>query len=258
MLRSQMRRKACEHSWRSGRLAGAIELEAKCPPSFGTFVLIFAVLAFTRQTHASFRPRTRSVTSIIASRFGLGTIPTRSDGMRALAIHGRSKARIALEPRRSSVKTPTVRLLPLAFVFLLSTSLPAEPPQTVAEKSDYKATSRHADVMDFCQQLAKESKLVRLGELGTSNEGRKLPLVIVADPPVSNAEEAKKSGKLVVFALANIHAGEVDGKEALLMLARDIATAKRAGAGSPEPAPALITGVDLVFADVSKLAGDEI
>ena len=59
--------------------------------------------------------------------------------------------------------------------------------------------------------------------MGTSGEGRKLPLVILADPPVSSAAEAKKSGKLIVYAEANIHAGEVDGKEALLMLARDIA-----------------------------------
>src|SRR5205814_3738041 len=32
----------------------------------------------------------------------------------------------------------------------------------------------------------------------------------------------RKSSKLVVLAVANIHAGEVDGKEALLMLARDL------------------------------------
>src|SRR5581483_9543406 len=50
--------------------------------------------------------------------------------------------------------------------------------------------------------------------------------VIIADPPIATPEEAAKSKKLVVFAMGNIHAGEVDGKEALLMLARDLATAK--------------------------------
>src|SRR5438093_5734968 len=79
---------------------------------------------------------------------------------------------------RSSVKTPTARFFCVAFALFFSSIVNAEPPRTVAEKSDYKATSRHADVMDFCQQLAKESKLVRLGELGTSQEGRKLPLII--------------------------------------------------------------------------------
>jgi dipeptidyl-peptidase 4 len=97
---------------------------------------------------------------------------------------------------------------------------------TVAEKSNYTATSKHAEVVDFCEKLAKLSPLVRLGELGVTTEGRKLPLIILADPPIANAEEAAKSGKLVVFAMGNIHAGEVDGKEALLMLARDLALAK--------------------------------
>jgi dipeptidyl-peptidase-4 len=102
-----------------------------------------------------------------------------------------------------------------------------EPPlRTVAETSDFQATSRHADVLDFCERLAKRAPVVRLGQLGTSSEGRKLPLLILADPPVATPEEAARSRKLVVFVMANIHAGEVDGKEGVLMLARDVATAR--------------------------------
>src|SRR5262249_34866546 len=97
---------------------------------------------------------------------------------------------------------------------------------TVAEKSNFTATSRHADVLDFCAKLAKLSPGVVCTDMGTSHEGRKLPLLIIADPPVRTPEEAAKSGKLVVFAMANIHAGEVDGKEGVLMLARDLALAK--------------------------------
>src|SRR4051812_42971559 len=98
----------------------------------------------------------------------------------------------------------------------------AAQPLTVAEKSQYHATSHHAEVIEFCAQLARESSFVRLGDLGKSVEDRKLPLIILADPPIATPEEAAKSGKLVIFALGNIHAGEVDGKEALLMLARDL------------------------------------
>ena len=96
--------------------------------------------------------------------------------------------------------------------------------ETVAEKSDYKATSRHADVVAFGEELAKKSPLVRIASIGKSGEGRDLPLLVVADPPLSTPEEATKNKKLVVMAFANIHAGEVDGKEAMLMLARDLAT----------------------------------
>ncbi len=123
------------------------------------------------------------------------------------------------------MKRCTFSLLFLALLPTLTRAADA-PLLTVAEKSDYKATSRHADVMDFCERLAKQSPLVRVGELGTSGEGRKLPLLILADPPIATPEEAAKSKKLVVFAIGNIHAGEVDGKEALLMLARDLALAK--------------------------------
>lgn len=97
---------------------------------------------------------------------------------------------------------------------------------TVAERSDYKATSKHAEVVEYCERLAKLSPLVRVAELGVTTEGRKLPLVILADPPIATPDEAARSGKLVVFAMGNIHAGEVDGKEALLMLMRDLALAK--------------------------------
>jgi len=102
----------------------------------------------------------------------------------------------------------------------------AQPLQTVAEKTDYKSTSLFADVTAFCDEVAKRSPLVKLSTFGTSQEGRKLPLLVIADPPVATPEEAKKSGKLVVLAFANIHAGEVDGKEALMALARDLTAGK--------------------------------
>jgi dipeptidyl aminopeptidase/acylaminoacyl peptidase len=129
---------------------------------------------------------------------------------------------------RSPVPFWRVTLLPLLLLLTSSSAAPADEPPllSVAEKSNFQATSRHAEVVDFCERLARRSPLVRLGELGTSFEGRKLPLLIVADPPVETPDEAARSHKLVVFVMANIHAGEVDGKEGVLMLARDLATAK--------------------------------
>lgn len=116
---------------------------------------------------------------------------------------------------------------PLVLLFLFAPSRAAEKPLlTVAESSDYRATSRHADVVAFCDELVRRSPLVKRGRLGVSGEGRELPLLVIAEPPVATPQEAAKSGKLVVLVIGNIHAGEVDGKEALLMLARDIVTAE--------------------------------
>ena len=61
-------------------------------------------------------------------------------------------------------------------------------------------------------------------------------------------EEAARSKKLVVFAMGNIHAGEVDGKEGLLMLARDIALAK------DRP---LLKDIVLVIAPIFNADGNE-
>src|SRR5688500_18533181 len=103
-------------------------------------------------------------------------------------------------------------VLTIACVLCLQNDLP----RTAAEESGYQRTSTYAEVVSFGERLAKASPMVRLGEMGVSHEGRKLPLVILADPPVGDPEAARKSGKLVMFVLANIHAGEVDGKEAAL------------------------------------------
>ncbi|HYM62627.1 MAG TPA: M14 family metallopeptidase, partial [Thermoanaerobaculia bacterium] len=68
---------------------------------------------------------------------------------------------------------------------------------------------------------------IRVEIFGTSGEGRALPLVIAGPAGVMSPESARASGKPVVFIMANIHAGEVEGKEAALMLLRDLVTTSR-------------------------------
>jgi dipeptidyl aminopeptidase/acylaminoacyl peptidase len=115
-----------------------------------------------------------------------------------------------------------VRTLAALVVLALPAFASAQPLQTVAEKSDYKSTSRSADVVAFCEAVAKRRPTAQLEYFGTSHAGLKLPLLILSDPPVATPAEAKQSEKLVVLVFANIHAGEVDGKEALLALAREL------------------------------------
>jgi len=97
--------------------------------------------------------------------------------------------------------------------------------QNAARASGFTRTSTSEEVLFFLHDLAKQSAKVRIREIGKSAEGRAIPLAILADPPVASYEEARKSGKLVVSLLGNIHGGEVDGKEALLELAQSVATA---------------------------------
>jgi hypothetical protein len=94
---------------------------------------------------------------------------------------------------------------------------------TVAESSSFQATATHEQVVDLLQQIAARSDRVHLAELGRSVEGRSIPLAVIADPPVRGPEDVVSGDRLVVLVFGNIHAGEVCGKEALLMLARELA-----------------------------------
>jgi len=105
---------------------------------------------------------------------------------------------------------------------MASSSLPAAP-RTVPEQTGYTRTSSHAEVLAFLDSLgeAGDARLFRT-RFGVTPEGRELPLVVVADPPVRSPEEARASGKPRVLVMADIHAGEVEGKEACLELLRSI------------------------------------
>jgi Zinc carboxypeptidase len=93
-------------------------------------------------------------------------------------------------------------------------------PKTHAEVTDYIETSRYEDVLHFIGDLQARSPLLRVETFGRSKSGRNLPLMILADPPVSTPRQALGSGRPIVFVMANIHAGEVEGKESAQALAR--------------------------------------
>ncbi len=99
-------------------------------------------------------------------------------------------------------------------------------PLTVAERTDFKATSTHNDVMSFILEVAGMSPLVRVETMATTSEGRAVPLLIIGDPVPSSPAEIRYDERAVVYIQANIHAGEVEGKEAAQMLARDIVIGK--------------------------------
>ncbi len=111
----------------------------------------------------------------------------------------------------------------VALVLSLPPSLMAQRgPLTVAEASGFTATSRHADILTFVRELQRESPLIRIETLGTSTEGRQIPLLVIGDPVPTSPADLKYDDRAVVYFQANIHAGEVEGKEAAQMLARDI------------------------------------
>ena len=108
----------------------------------------------------------------------------------------------------------------------LSVSVLASPPRdtlTRAEASRFEETSRYDDVRALLTALAASDSSVRVTRFGHSEEGRELPLAVLAAPPTADPAVARASPKARVLVLANIHAGEVEGKEAALIVARRLA-----------------------------------
>lgn len=117
-------------------------------------------------------------------------------------------------------------LMPSLLLALASTTLlaaQADDLRTRAERTDYMETSRYADVTAFLERVAERSPAIHLTSFGYTNEGRALPLAVVGDVADASPEAVRASGKLRVYLQGNIHGGEVCGKEALLMLLREIA-----------------------------------
>lgn len=93
----------------------------------------------------------------------------------------------------------------------------------VAETSQFRRTGPYAEVEAMCQTLAKKHpEFVRCLTLGHTAEGRHLVALVVSRTGALTPAQAKRAGIPVVLAIGGTHAGEIDGKDAGLMLIRDM------------------------------------
>ena len=95
--------------------------------------------------------------------------------------------------------------------------------KTAPEATNFRETTRYADVVAFMKTVAAASPRIHLDTMGYTFEGRALPLAVVGDVADSSPDAVRASGRTRVYVQGNIHAGEVEGKESLLILLREIA-----------------------------------
>jgi Zinc carboxypeptidase len=137
-----------------------------------------------------------------------------------------------------------------AMPILLSTAAgqePRDPLRTRPERTNFEETSRLEDVTAFLTALSAKSPLVRVQTFGTSEEGRQMPLVTLSNPSVAQPAD-RPAGRPVVFLLANIHGGEVEGKEAVQVLMR------RLTGGDLRP---LLDRMVIIIAPIYNVDGNE-
>jgi hypothetical protein len=114
------------------------------------------------------------------------------------------------------------------FALMAAAGTWAADPVTVVEATSYGRTSLYAEVVDLIHSVAATSSYVTLATLAQSAEGRDVPLVILSKERVRTPAELRATGKPAVLVMANIHAGEVEGKEACQMLVRGVGSGRLA------------------------------
>ncbi len=116
--------------------------------------------------------------------------------------------------------------LPLSVVPALPGAAPAaaqELPRTWQEQQNFRSgPTPYAPLMEFWHDLARMSPLVSMEPLTETLLGRELPLIVIADAPITNPEDAIRSGKTIVFVGPSVHGGEVSPKESFQLVARDL------------------------------------
>ena len=122
------------------------------------------------------------------------------------------------------MKRAAIILLIIYVIIFKAASQPAF--LTTAERTDFSSTSDYDDVNSFIDKLKKLSPWIRVESIASSSEGRVIPLLVIGKPLPESPESLKNDKRLVIYMQANIHAGEVEGKEATLMFARDLLSEK--------------------------------
>jgi Zinc carboxypeptidase len=98
---------------------------------------------------------------------------------------------------------------------------------TPAEAAGFEATPDYAATMAFLRRVGERLPEMRLESFGRSAAGRDMPVVIVSREREFTPAAARQAGRPVVLIQNSIHSGEIDGKDACLMILRDLALGRR-------------------------------
>jgi hypothetical protein len=124
-----------------------------------------------------------------------------------------------------------------------------DPWATPAERSGLTETPRYDETVAWLRRLVAAAPNLAMVSLGRSPEGRDLWLVIAARERAETPEALRANGRPTLFVQAGIHAGEIDGKDAGMMLLRDLTVG---GARA-----ALLDRANLLFLPIFNVDGHE-
>lgn len=119
---------------------------------------------------------------------------------------------------------------------------------TPTEQSGFETTPNYLETQNWFKKLTDASPLLSRVAIGTSVEGRTIFMIVASSEKTVTAAAIKKSNKPTILVQAGIHSGEIDGKDAGMMLLRDIAFGTKKH---------LLDGVNLLFIPILNVDGHE-
>jgi len=114
----------------------------------------------------------------------------------------------------------------LGFFCLYASPVWSDDFTTVAEKTNFQRTASYDETADFFRRLDSASEFASLQVFGKSPQGRDLHCLIVSKDKAFTPEAAHATGKVILLVQNGIHAGEIEGKDASMILLRDILITK--------------------------------
>lgn len=110
----------------------------------------------------------------------------------------------------------------LALLLVPAVAAAQNDPKTPAEIAGFEATPNHFETIEYLQALDRQMPEMQLSYPGESARGWAIPLVVVSKEQAFTPAAAWRTGKPIVMIQNGIHAGEIDGKDASLMILRDL------------------------------------
>lgn len=139
--------------------------------------------------------------------------------------------------------------LPWSGASLKLMAAPDAPWATPSERSGLTRTPSYDETVAWLRTLVAAAPELHLVSLGKSPEGRDIWMVVASRERARTPRALAATGKPTLLAQAGIHAGEIDGKDAGLMLLRDLTVG-----GTRR---ALLEHANLLFVPIFNVDGHE-
>lgn len=94
------------------------------------------------------------------------------------------------------------------------------------EKSGMTESPNYENSIKYFQKFREKTPFVTIKTIGYSHQNREIKVVIVSKDKIFNPAEAKKKGKSVILIQNCIHSGEVEGKDACMLMLREMLISK--------------------------------